>query len=63
MNTAWGSGQKVNMIKTETCFITLGYAWGNKACFGLHPRATLKSRRAIIFTIARYPMQYSYIVN
>ena len=39
---------------------SIGFASGNSTCFGLHPRATVTSHRAIFFAVDRNPMQYSY---
>ena len=50
-------------VKTKLCIIAWGEAEGNNAWFGLHPRATVTSNRAIVSTTARYPMQYSNAIR
>ena len=57
---------KKNFVHVRTqhksCIIALGFASGNNVRFGLHSRDTATSYRAIVSTIDRYTMQYSYIV-
>ena len=47
-------------VKTESCNVARGEAEGNNVRFGLHPRAAVTSQRAMVLTIARNPMQYSF---